>query len=336
MPIVAGRLTTPLCVTLGIELPIIQAPIGSATTPGLAAAVSNAGGLGHLSGTWLPVARLIDRIRSTSQMTREPFAVNLVLEFDIAERLDAALAEGTRVISTAWGDPTRVHPRIDAAGAFHLHACGSVDEARRAVEAGVDAIVAQGWEAGGHVLGTTASMPLIPAVVDAVSPIPVIAAGGIADGRGLAAALMLGGQAVWMGTRFLAAAESDTHDHYRRRVVGATPESAVYTTAFDGGWPRAPHRALRNNTLRQWEAAARPLAPNRPGEGDVVAVDAAGEPHLRYEDLMPLPGMTGDLDEMALYAGQSAGLVRKIQPADEIVREIAAGALVALDSVSRG
>jgi len=218
------------------------------------------------------------------------------------------------------------------AGAFHIHSCGSVDEARRAIDAGVDAVIAQGWEAGGHVLGTTASLPLIPAVVDAVSPVPVIAAGGIADGRGLAAALVLGAQAASIGTRFLTAEEAFTHDAYRERLIGATPEEARYTLAFDGGWTGAPHRALLNTTMANWDAAGQPAAPGRPGEGDVIAVDESGREHIRYEDLMPLPGMTGDVEEMALYAGQSVGLVREVLPAAEIVRRLVADAEDALAS----
>ena len=329
-----SRIATPLCSLLEIDLPIIQAPIGSATTPELAAAVSNAGGLGHLAATWLTPADLEARIQSTRMLTPRPFAVNLVLAFAIDELLDRSLGAGAPIISTAWGDPSLVHERIVAANALHMHVTGSVAEARTAADAGVDVIVAQGWEAGGHVLGTTAAMALIPAVVDAVSPVPVVAAGGIADGRGLVAALALGAQAAWMGTRFLTAAEAHTHEVYRRHVMAAEPDAAVYTTAFDGGWPEAPHRALRNKTLSDWERAGLPKSPNRPGEGDVVAVDAAGRVHTRYEDLMPLPGMTGALDEMALYAGQSSGLVRDVVPAAEIVLRVAAEAEETIETLS--
>jgi NAD(P)H-dependent flavin oxidoreductase YrpB (nitropropane dioxygenase family) len=196
---------------------------------------------------------------------------------------------------------------------------GSVDEARRAVDAGVDVIVAQGWEAGGHVRGQVTTMVLVPTVVDAVGPVPVIAAGGIGDGRGLAAALALGAQAGWLGTRFLTAAEAFTHEAYRGRVVGTVADDAAYTRCFDGGWPNAAHRALRNRTLSTWEAAGSPAAPDRPGEGDTVATDERGRTHLRYGDLMPLPGMRGDLDDMAMYAGQSTGLVHDVAPAADIV-----------------
>ncbi len=220
--------------------------------------------------------------------------------------------------------------RPPAAGAMHLHTVGSAAEARRAVEAGVDVVVAQGWEAGGHVWDQLATLPLVPAVVDAAAQVPVIAAGGVADGRGLAAVLMLGAQAVWMGSRFVAAEEAFTHDEYRRRVVDAHGEDAVHTLCFDGAWSHAAHRVVRNSTLAAWQAAGGPPAPNRPGEGGVVAVDAAGREHLRYEDLMPLPGLTGDLEAMALYAGQSAGLIHDVMPAADIIRRTVAEAEAAL------
>ncbi len=316
-----------------MAVPIVQAPIGSAATPELAAAVAGAGALGMLAVTWLDVAAIEQRIVRTRQLTSGPFGVNLVLAFPIEAKLARCLELGVRVISTAWGDPNTVGGAIHDAGAIHLHSCGSVYDAKRAVDAGVDVIVAQGWEAGGHVLGTTASFPLIPAVVDAVRPTPVIAAGGIADGRGIAASLVLGAQAAWMGTRFLVAKEAATHEWYRQRIAAAAPDTAVHTLAFDGGWAGAPHRALLNETLMAWERAGRPRSPDRPGEGDVVATDAHGKPHARYEDLMPLPGMHGDLDAMALYAGQSAGLVGEAQHAALIVEQLVAEAEGALASL---
>jgi NAD(P)H-dependent flavin oxidoreductase YrpB (nitropropane dioxygenase family) len=161
--------------------------------------------------------------------------------------------------------------------------------------------------------------------VDAVQPVPVVAAGGVGDGRGLAAVLALGAQAGWLGSRFLTAAEAATHEVYRRQVLAAAPQDAVYTRCFDGGWPGAAHRAIRNSTITEWEAAGCPAAPGRPREG-VVATDRRGGSYLRYGDMMPMPGMTGDLEAMALYAGQSVGLIRDAAPAARIVAEIASQA----------
>jgi NAD(P)H-dependent flavin oxidoreductase YrpB (nitropropane dioxygenase family) len=219
-----------------------------------------------------------------------------------------------------------VTERVHAAGALHLHTVGTAEEARRVVEAGVDVVVAQGWEAGGHVWGQVTTMALVPAVVDAVQPVPVIAAGGIGDGRGLAAVLALGAQAGWLGSRFLTATEAATHQVYRRRVLDAAPQDAVYTRCFDGGWPDAPHRAIRNATITDWEAAGCPAAPGRPGEGTVVATDRRGRPQLRYGDMIPMPGMAGDLEAMALYAGQSVGVIHQVAPAAQLVAAVASQA----------
>lgn len=316
-------LRTVLCERLGIGLPVIQAPVGSAAGPDLAAAVSEAGGLGMLALTWQSPERARRTIRRTRELTTRPFGANLVLDFPVDDLLTVCLEEEVPIISTFWGDPSPVNARIREAAALHLHTVGEVAEAVHAVADGVDVVVAQGWEAGGHVRGSTSTMALVPAVVDAVGPVPVVAAGGIADGRGVAAALALGAQGVMLGTRFLAAAEAATHEVYRRHLINADGVDAVYTRCFDGGWPHAPHRALRNATLRRWEAAGSPQAPHRPGEGDVVAVDAADRNHYRYEDLIPLPGMRGDLDDMALYAGQSVHLVHEVFPAARLIHDMA-------------
>jgi nitronate monooxygenase/enoyl-[acyl-carrier protein] reductase II len=313
-------LTTALCKRLGIELPVVQAPVGSAVSPALVAAVAEAGGLGMLALTWHTAAQARDAIRRVRQLTSRPFGVNLVLDFPVADTLAACLDEAVPIVSTFWGDPASAGRPIQAAGAMHLHTVGSVSEALRAADAGVDVIVAQGWEAGGHVRGTTATMVLVPAVVDAVAPLPVMAAGGIADGRGLAAALALGAQGAWLGTRFLATAEASTHDVYRRQLIEASAEDATYTRCFDGGWPDAPHRALRNQTLTRWESAGSPPAPHRPGEGDVLVIDGSGTAHTRYEDLIPLPGMRGDVKDMAMYAGQSVELVHDVQSVAQLIR----------------
>jgi NAD(P)H-dependent flavin oxidoreductase YrpB (nitropropane dioxygenase family) len=328
-------LTTPLCGKLGIRFPIIQAPIGSASTPELVAAVTNAGGLGMLSLTWTPLDEVEEKIKQVQRLTAGPFGVNLVLAFDIAKKLDTCLAMDVPIISTFWGDPQKLTSKIHAAGSMHLHSVGTASEARSAVDSGVDVIVAQGWESGGHVWGQVATLPLVPSVVDAVSPVPVIGAGGIADGRGLAAVLTLGAQAAWIGTRFLVAEEANVHASYRQAVLSASGEDATYTLCFADGWPSAPHRALWNSTLAEWEQAGRPSPPHRPGEGDIVAEDRLGGRHFRYEDTMPLPGMTGNLEALAMYAGQSAGIVRKSTPAAAVVDEIWAEAEQSLQQLTR-
>jgi NAD(P)H-dependent flavin oxidoreductase YrpB (nitropropane dioxygenase family) len=326
---VETSLKTPLCGTLGIDVPIVQAPIGSVSTPELAAAVAEAGALGMLALTWVSEQEARRRVERTRELTARAFGVNLVLSFPIDAQLVACLEAGVPVVSTFWGDPATVNDSIHGAGALHVHTVSSGDDARRAVEAGVDVVVAQGWEAGGHVVGHVAAMALVPAVVDAVAPVPVIAAGGLGDGRGLAAALALGAQGGWFGTRFVVADESAANETYRRRVLAAREVDAVYTGCFDGGWPDAPHRVLRNATLTTWEAAGCPPAPARPGEGDIVAV-REGHELRRYDDMPPLRGVEGDAEAMALYAGQSAALVQAGGPAGDVVAQLMAEATDAI------
>ena len=269
---------TPFCRLVGIPLPIVQAPIGGMAVPELAAAVSNAGGLGMLAVTWDEPSKLDEKLARTRALTDRPFGVNMVLVWPMEERLRQCLDAGVGIVSTTWGDPAPLVSIAHEGGAIVLHTVGDVAEARRAVDAGVDVIVAQGWEAGGHVRGEVATMALVPAVVDAVAPIPVVAAGGIADGRGLAAVLMLGASAGWLGTRFVMSAEAPALPPYRDRLAAADATSTVYSSVFDGGWPDAPHRTLRNSTIEMWEAAGRPPSGQRPGEGETIATWSDGEP----------------------------------------------------------
>ncbi len=313
-----------LCDVLRIEHPIIQAPIGSACTPELAAAVSNAGGLGMLALSWRTPAECRELVRRTRELTDKPFGANFVLEWDQRPRVNACLDAGLKIISTFWGDPVHYVPISHKAEAIHIHTVGSAADAKRAMRAGVDIFVAQGWEAGGHVWGGVSTMALVPAVADMVAPRPVVAAGGIADGRGIAAALMLGASGVWLGTRFLASEEANAHPIYKRAILDAAETGTVHTGLFDGGWENAPHRVLRNSTVRNWEMAGRPPRTERPSEGEVVALQGNGDTIQRYDDTFPLIDTTGEVESLALYAGQSAGLVRAVQPAAEIMRTLIA------------
>jgi NAD(P)H-dependent flavin oxidoreductase YrpB (nitropropane dioxygenase family) len=233
--------------------------MAGAVGPTLAAAVSNAGGLGMLALWRADIETMRRQIRETRALTPRPFAVNLVLEFPQEERLAVCLDEGVRIISFFWRDPASLVPRAKAGGALVLHTVGSAIDAKRAVDCGVDIVVAQGWEAGGHVRGMVATMPLVPAVVDAVRPTPVVAAGGIADGRGLAAVLALGAAGAWIGTRFLASHEAAIHRRYQELLLRASETDTIYLdNLFDVRWPNAPHRALRNETVEAWEPQAGP------------------------------------------------------------------------------
>jgi nitronate monooxygenase/enoyl-[acyl-carrier protein] reductase II len=220
------------------------------------------------------------------------------------------------------------------AGTKLLVQCGSVEEARQTTAAGADAVMVQGVEAGGHVRGTTALSVLLPAAVEAVAPLPVVAAGGIATGRGMAAALDLGAQAVSLGTRFLCSEESRAAQEYKQRIVAAGAEDTVYTKLFDVGWPDASHRVLPNTAVREWETAGSPPAGEHAGEGDVIGkMPVAGQvvELPRYGVFMPMEGFEGDLDHAVLYAGQSCALVDDILPAARIVHDLVeeADALIA-------
>ncbi len=310
---------TPVCDLLGIEQPIVLAAM--VAVPELAAAVSNAGGLGMVTLTWSSPAG--DVVRQTASLTDRPFCGNLVLTADQHHRLDEALEAGLRIVSFFLGDPAGYVEQVHDANGLALCTVGSAEEGRRAVASGVDVIVAQGWEAGGHVGSRIATLPLVPAVVDAVAPVPVIAAGGIGDARGVAAVLALGAQAAWVGTRFLLAQEMPIHDEYRTRLTQAVETDAQwYPDLYDVGWPDSPHRALRNSTSEMWEAAGRPPLESRPGFGEVIAHFASGEEIVRYEPAPPMLGTTGDIEALSQWAGQSVALAGRSQPAAEIVAEL--------------
>ena len=315
-------LSTPLCRRLGLDLPIVQAPIGNICTVELAAAVANAGGLGMLPiGGYEPtdIPKLLERLE---QLTKRPVGLTLNIRRDQTERLHACLDAGARIVHLFWGDPAAYIADCKAAGALVMATVGSAEEAKRLVEAGVDVVVAQGWEAGGHVWGRVATLPLIPAVVDAVQPAPVIAAGGIGDGRGIAAALVLGAQAAWLGTRFVMATEAAAHALYADAVRRASGTDTYYSELFDVGWPDAPTRVLRNTLIDEWEAAGKPLTGSRPGDGDPAA-HAGTVAYQRYGTAAPAKGMSGDVESLAMYAGQSAGLIDDVLPAAEIVSRLA-------------
>ncbi|SLN61631.1 NAD(P)H-dependent flavin oxidoreductase [Roseisalinus antarcticus] len=311
------------CSRFGVSQPIVLAPMGRVAPPELVAAVSNAGGLGLAPLLTDAPDRMRAQIRRIRALTDKPFGVNLNMDFRDDAQLDVCLEEGVEVISIFWGDPQDFTRRAKSQGAKVIITVGTSAGARRAAALGADAICAQGWEAGGHVEGKVSTMALVPAVVDAVGDVPVIAAGGIADGRGLAAAMALGASAAWIGTRFLAAAEAQTHPVYLERLLAASEDdTAHYDDLYDLVWPNAPHRALKNSTSDLWEAAGRPPLGERPGEGDVLATRPDGVEIPRYASAVAFAGLKGQIEPLPMWAGQGVGLVTKSRPAKEIVREI--------------
>jgi nitronate monooxygenase/enoyl-[acyl-carrier protein] reductase II len=333
---------TPFCRRLGVEHPIWSVGMGMAAGPELAAAVSNAGGLGVVGtqgesgdGTRRLVAR-------TRELTGRPFGVNLVIagEDDEQERarllevVGAAVAERVAAVVLFWGDPAPSVRLARGSGVSVVLQVGSVAEAEAAAAAGVDAVIAQGIEAGGHLRGVTSIWELLPATVAALAPLPVLAAGGIGDGAGVARALRLGAQGVSLGTRFVASDEAAVHPAHKRRIVESTAADTVHTELYDAWWPDAPHRTLRNRTFREWEAAGRPPPGRRPGEGTVIGTRPlrSGEvqPWPRYAVGIVPPGFEGDLDAVPMLVGESCTVVHDVKPAAEIVREFARDVAAAL------
>ena len=258
-------------------------------------------------------------MRETRALTSNPFGVNLNLEFPQDERLDVCLAEKVPVISFFWREPGALVRRAKEAAAIVLHTVASANMARRAVESGVDVVVAQGWEAGGHVRGTVATLPLIPAVVDVVGATPVVAAGGIADGRGLAAVLALGAAGAWIGTRFLASREATIHPCYRERLLSAAPkdDTVFLEELFDVGLAQeSPHRVLRVTRRSSHGQPAgrclRPVPAPARASGDCQGHDrsarSCGTSRTRRARTLE-----GDIDALSLWAGQSVGLVSEME-----------------------
>ena len=316
---------TALCHMLGIEYPIIAAPMGpDLTGPELVAAVSNAGALGILQAQFLSPPLFREQIHRVRALTDKPFGVNLLLHFPVEDQVAVCLEEHVPILAFFWGDPTPYVERAHAAGVKVFHQVGSVPDAQRAAAAGVDVIVAQGVEAGGHVAGEVSTLVLVPRIVDAIAPRPVAAAGGIADARGLVAVLALGAQAAVLGTRFLASSESRAHPHYKEKLLDASEADTVRTILFGHGWPNAPHRTLRTAFVREWLGREARGQESRPDESVIGHTVIGGQPMpvLRFMGFPPNSDASGDIDSMDLLAGQSVGLIREIKPAGQIVDEL--------------
>jgi NAD(P)H-dependent flavin oxidoreductase YrpB (nitropropane dioxygenase family) len=296
----------------------MQAPLGRGAADRLAAEVTMAGGLGTLGASWTEPALLREQIRSIMRATDRPFCVNLVLDFEQDERLEVAVEERVPWVSFSFGLRLDLVARARAGGALVLVQVASAQDARAADEAGADGLIVQGVEAGGHVQSVVGLLALLVEVRRAVS-LPLVAAGGIADPAAARAALTAGAAAVAMGTRFVASEECDAHPRYKARLLEAEARHTVLTELFDVGWD-APHRVLRNSTYERWEAEGRAPAGARPGEGEEVAPGIR-----RYALNMPLAGIEGDVEAMAMYAGQGVGAIEAVEPAAAIVERFAAG-----------
>ena len=316
-------LSTPFSELFEIEAPILQAAIWPATSPELVAAVSQAGALGTIAGIFSSADGLTAQIERVRTLTTRPFVVNHVVTVLDEDAFQATLDARPAGVSFALGDPGSLVERAHAAGVKVIHQVHTVGQAREAAALGVDVVIAQGSEAGGQgMAGGVGAMALVPQVVDAVAPVPVLAAGGVADGRGLAAALVLGAAGANVGTRFLASEEASSDESWKNRILEIEADdtvrfetwSSIMGPAGAGGYDVVP-RVIRTDFVREWES--------RPAEA------AADAERLRAEIMNAL--RDGRTHEVVAFTGQTAGLISDVQPAAKIVTDLVAGAERALE-----
>jgi enoyl-[acyl-carrier protein] reductase II len=293
-----------ICSILGIKYPIFQGAMAWIADSSLAAAVSNAGGLGILAAGNAPVEFVRDEIRKTKELTDKPFGVNIMLLSPYADELAKMVCEeGVKVLTTGAGNPGKYIDMWKEHGIKVIPVVPSVALALRMERTGVDAVVAEGCESGGHV-GEMTTMALVPQVVDAVK-IPVIAAGGIGDGRGIAASLMLGAEGVQVGTRFLVAKECTVHQKYKDKILKANDTETVVSGRSTGH----PIRIIKNKLYRQFQLLEKSQAPKE--ELEKLGLGA-----------LKRAVKDGDVDMGSVMAGQISGLIRKEQTCAEIIEEM--------------
>lgn len=296
-----------------LQHPVVLAGMAGPTTPELAAEVSNAGGLGILGASGTDAVGFRDLVEAVRALTDRPFGLNLLLHFYSPDEVRALVDAGPPVLSTAWArEDQDLRPLFAYAherGVRVLHMVSTVPEAVRAAEAGADAIVAQGTEGGGHV-GEIGTSVIVPMVVDAVDPLPVLAAGGVADGRSLAAMLALGAAGVLMGTRFLATLEARLHDNLKRDIVESSGHDTIATDLPDillgTDWPGALARTGRNRLIERWLGRPNELRRHR-----AAAFERLQEARR-----------AGDTEEAVTYMGQVAGLIQDVVPARDVVEDV--------------
>jgi len=308
---------------LGIEHPVLLAGMGGVSYAPLAAAVSNAGGYGVLGMAGRTPEEIRTEMRAVKAATSRPFGVDLLAASpeSLTASVEIIIAEGASAFIAGLGVPMPIMARLKAAGLKVMVVCGAVKHAVKAEQAGCDAVICQGAEGGGHT-GLVGTMPLVAQAVSAVS-IPVAAAGGLHDGRGLAAALALGAQAVWMGTRFIAAAEAHAGDLYRQTILEATDEDTVRTRCYSG----KPMRVKSNAYVKDWESRPADIQPFPMQAMTSLRNGAMGGIGGQIEGLDP--------DKSCFAMGQSAGGVHDVRPAGEIVRSIMQEAHAAIDALAR-
>ena len=315
---------TRLTELLGVEHPVMLAGMGGVSYHRVVAAVSEAGGFGCLGASVMPIDQMVAEMRAVRELTDKPFGVDLLTAMpgDMVRQVEHIIEEGGRVFVAGLGVPSQVVDLCHRSGLLVVNMCGKVAHARKAVDVGCDIVVAQGTEAGGHT-GQVATMPLVPLIVDAVGDqVPVVAAGGIFDGRGLAAALALGAAGVWVGTRFIATPEARSVDGYKPTLVATDEAGTVVSRAYSG----KTMRVVRNKYTDSWEDRRDEL---QGFPGQAVRSMQEGAFHLGGDDSTP------DIDpEIECYpAGQGVGGIHDIVPAGDLVRRFVAEAEAVLSRI---
>jgi enoyl-[acyl-carrier protein] reductase II len=312
-------LHTPLCDLLGVEHPIMLAGMGGVSYAELVAAVSNAGGYGVLGMAGRGPDFIREQMRQVRKLTDRPFGVDLLAASpeSLTASVDVICSEGASSFVAGLGIPMPIMEKLKGAGLKVMVVCGAVKHAVKAEQAGCDAVICQGGEGGGHT-GLVGTLPLVAQAVEAVK-IPVVAAGGLYDGRGLAAALSLGAVGVWMGTRFIASTEAHAGGLYRETIVEATDEDTVRTRSYSG----KPMRVKKNPYVADWESRPQDIQPFPMQAMISSQAGVMGGIGGQIEGLDP--------DKSCFAMGQSAGGIRDVKPAGEIVRQLIAEAEAALD-----
>lgn len=303
---------TRICDMLGIKYPIFQGAMAWIADASLASAVSEAGGLGIIAAGNAPAEVVREEIRKCRELTDKPFGVNIMLLSPFVEDIvDLVCEEGVKVLTTGAGNPSKYMERFKENGIHLIPVVPSIAQARKMEKIGCDAVIAEGMESGGHI-GKLTTMALVPQVVDAVS-IPVIAAGGIADGRGMAAGFMLGAEGVQIGTRFLVAKECTVHQNYKNRILKAKDLDTVITGNITGH----PVRVIKNQLANSFLSAEKEeMGKEHP---DMARFDVLGRGALQKAV------KEGDMDHGSVMSGQIAGLVKEEQTCKEILEDIMDG-----------
>ena len=316
----------------GCEYPFACAGMGFAgETPDLAIAVSTAGGVGAIGVGFVqpePLRAVIHAVRRA--VGDSPFNINFLTIFDNDGQLQVCAEERVPIVSFHWGHPAPRHlALLRDAGVSVWEQVGTAADAKRAADDGVEVIVAQGWEAGGHNYGGLPTFVQVPQMRDALPDALLLASGGIVDGRGVAAALALGADGVWIGTRLLASPEANVHPEHHRRLLAADGTDTVRSGIFGPEMPAFnPMRLHRNRVVADWTDRLEEVPTDRSGQPEIGRTLFGGQEHvkLKFDVLLPVPQTTGDFEEMPWLMGQGVGMVHQIKPAGEIVTEMMADA----------